>query len=702
LAQETPCREGHSTGPCEYCHATVATTNPHVLRLEYEVHLNQLIPPQATDFSITINAVATTITNAIFVDQRTIDVTFDTAVHMDDAVVWSYIQNSADPSTRLESTAQNAQCNSKINLVVTNQVQSPMPNAAFVYDLTPNTIELQWSLNLNQTSVLNPNAFYIEIRRPPNDQMFKHTVARAQYFQLNAVQLVFSGEPVIYNTDVVSVVYTGHCIQSTQGIFALPIQTTGRLHEGFEVLNHVLSPNMGFTAQASCRPWKRRSQIVLDMSSSYASMTIDVANATAQDFLVLKIQTSNSQIVSTFQPTSVEVNPNGGGHPVYLSLSTPVGSNELGFEYRVQYTRPLRTSTRQFIQETTSTVLGNVSVTVNNLIESTKPVLKTAAMVLDVHEKQVLRLEFSEPFNHDRESPHYSQVDDAAWMLFYNEHANGKMTRARHAEYCQYPETCFMLYLKDDVDYHENDLYLKFQPNPAHPTEGMYDMCGNEMDPWPSEMRKVTNLLPPPRPTTPSSTTTTSTTTAATPTVHSPSPSFVGSSTSTTTTAPDPSATAPSGQHNNQGNVPSTSGTPGGTPGGTKDVTTPSSTPRHNSSYILYVTGGSIIGLIVGCGCLYFCFPCSSDKSGRRKKNRRRGGGGGRNGSGGGGGRLGGSRRFRDEKNNRPKNAGGKFESFQDEFSDEDDENMLQLGPLSTGVLGENDEEHFTDDFDTF
>jgi hypothetical protein len=205
--------------------------------------------------------------------------------------------------------------------------------------------------------------------------------------------------------------------------------------------------------------------------------------------------------------------------------------------------------------------------------------------------------------------------------------------------FCPYPQTCMKLYLDHkNIDNKLKTLYITYDPTPTHRYEHLYDICGNQVKAW--DMFHVQNLLP---------------------------------STTGTTIAPN----TPSGST--------------GDDNGDSRIATPSIHPGGSDNFVLWVIGGSIIGLISGCCCVCICFAPCSNKGTRQNK--------GRFGPGG-------KSRFKD----RGKRNKGRFNSFKDEsLSDEDDDdvNILQMAPISSDVVGTNDgefddfehEEAYIDDF---
>ena len=105
-------------------------------------------------------------------------------------------------------------------------------------------------------------------------------------------------------------------------------------------------------------------------------------------------------------------------------------------------------------------------------------------------------------------------------------------------------------------------------------------------------------------------------------------------------------------------------------------IASPSIYPGDSDNFILWLTGGSIFGLISGCCCIFICFPPNLNK-GTGQKNERFG--------------RGGESRFKDRR----RSSKGKFNRFKDECSsdDEEDLNVLQMAPISRDVVGTNDEE---------
>ena len=678
LAEHIACSEGHDNGPCEYCDATVAVENSqYKIRIKYELHLDETILPHPSDFSVSINQVVTPVTHATFIDAQTIDLTFQDPVTMEDKVTWSYTKcRSITNCMLLIAKDSREECNTRKLKPVTNLIQAPQLEIAFVYDTAPNTIAMQWSQPLNHASPLTPSDFAVSVRKPPNQVETTHAVVSATYTATDAIQLIFDGAPILLNAYVVTLTYTGVCIQSKHNVTAFPILPQGTSHEGFRVENRILSADMSFTAKASCIPYARRSQIEIVVSSKFKFLTPADLVAMRQDFIITKLNVATNQTVATFHPSAVELDlEQGAGKSVHLTTPDPIEPAS-AFQYSVHYIRPPKNSTRQFVDPAPSVykVLGNCTAVVASSIETEAPRLFTAAMVQ--HDGvEVLRLEFTEPFDQEENSPFQSQVELQDWLLFLEASGatgTGKTDFAKRAEFCAFPEACLNLYLKDPVDTDDITLFVQFKGNPTH----VYDQCGNKLQPF--GPIKAWNLLPPVTPVTPISTTPSSSSVDANP--KTPSSSPAGGNTPNT-------PSTPSSSKGTSNTVPGSPGTKPNTDNSDKDNggtgVTPSAPSREDTrSKIVWITAGSIVGLLVGCGCLYFCFPCSGGKSGARRGARRGGKGPGKT-SG-----------FNDRVGGR--HSGKAFGSFTDEFSDEEEDvNILQMGPVGGREGG-------LDEFDDF
>tara|TARA_B110000211_G_C13849022_1_gene451380 strand:+ start:42 stop:620 length:579 start_codon:yes stop_codon:yes gene_type:complete len=177
----------------------------------------------------------------------------------------------------------------------------------------------------------------------------------------------------------------------------------------------------------------------------------------------------------------------------------------------------------------------------------------------------------------------------------------------------------------------------------------------------------------------------------------SPTPSNTGTTTTpTTTTSPvttespttkrphDATQNTPSGSKTSQNgsgeNGENSNNINNQSPGGSV------SPPGNASQMILWITAGTIIGLVISCGCIFLCCPSNAKAV---VKKRLANGGASRQGS----------RRIRNRNDNRRGSRMGTrhvatdrdFDSFKDgplytDEEDEDDEEIqLQMGPLSSG-----------------
>ena len=620
------------TGPCQYCQSSVQTTTPNLIRISYRLELNVQVPPIAGDFSVSINSQSKTVTNAVFIDAKTIELKISENVGQEELVTWSYTQNPTE-SLRLQSKAYKTECNSQVHVPVQNEVNSLVVMEAIVDDLEPSTIEVIYSSNLKQTVPLDPSTFKVLVRLPPNDLTATHTVTTATYYELDKIKLVFGGEPVLRYEQVVSIVYTGTNVESSDGVKASQLKTHGLLDDGFYVTNRVLSPSIKFTASVRCRPSPKT--ISLSLSEEYKPMEPNVLLATSSNFAIHKIKDLTDEIEKTYTPTNVEANSTSQSQ-IYLTIAEDVVAKSLGYRYEIEYTRPARNSNRQFKMNNGPQVAGSQRLNISNAVTLTEPTIESAALEVEDYDVQYLFLEFTKPL--DPNSPQISKNNDDAWKIFTKKEG-GDYAKVIHTVFCPYPQTCMKLYLDHkNIDNKLKTLYITYDPTPTHRYEHLYDICGNQVKAW--DMFHVQNLLP---------------------------------STTGTTIAPN----TPSGST--------------GDDNGDSRIATPSIHPGGSDNFVLWVIGGSIIGLISGCCCVCICFAPCSNKGTRQNK--------GRFGPGG-------KSRFKD----RGKRNKGRFNSFKDEsLSDEDDDdvNILKMAPISSDVVGTNDgefddfehEEAYIDDF---
>ena len=714
------CNKLPETGPCKFCQAIVTSANPGRIVVTFGTDLVHK-PLQIEDWTVNLHLGAATITSVQFLhDNENIELLFTPKVVTNEIVTFTYRQNHRKEKQLLESQSSLA-CDSHLDLHVSNEVAVPIVTGAVIYGIEPGSIVITYDLPLDVTSALVPLAWYLQWRDPTSqtpDAITLYQVATAVYRGTNKVVLTMANEYTIKsNSDIISVVYDGDQVKSIDGQAASQLKPgDGRLHEGFPVNNQVLDATLSFKASINCYPYAHMWMIEIDMTAPFIPLSGREFNDTKNDFVLQIISHDTEKVVKEVSlervmESSVEADRS---KIFYLKFSEPFkaepkpGTPNAAY-YTIRYTRPAIGSPREYASQTK--VLGNQTVIVTNNIHKTQPTIVKAILNEDpVTKEQFAYLTISSILNTEVGSPWKSRTEQIDWgLLIWDGQSEKKHINAHHIEICPPPIPCIRVFFKEEVTAHDT-IRLWYSADEFHISDKIYDRCGNVLKNQRGASGDggmyIENRIPPPATTLPPVTPAPVTPAPVTPAPDTPAPAPPTPSASPVSPASPSSSTKL--RPANTGTTTATPTTPSGStnhgsPNGSNGTNNnPSGKLDKTSLMILWVTGGTILGLVTGAGCL-FCCCASGDKKrgatlpakGQRKIKKR----------------------YRDKTKNRNKHSEqtrknsrmGKrhsFDAFQDESesSDEgDDVNMLQLGPISSNSKENQFEDEFEDDdFDDF
>ena len=703
-SQEQDCTNGNNPGVCQFCTAKIYSSNPSLIHIYYHLPLITSIPLDKKDWSVTIQSQTKTITSVTYQDDKTIDILFaggQAAMH--DTVLFSYTHNEVE-NLQVKAKQNQMPCDGRPSEHVINMIISPEPAQAWVFDVTPNQVLMQWDVPLDTTPTLIATSFVVETRVPSGsypDLVHRRTTTSILYEEneKDKIRLTFDGPAIHFNDEIISIIYSGTEIKSSDGVLAGPIKTLGRLHEGFPADNNVLSPKLTFSSEITCYPYMRLQQLNLIFSKDYHKL--DTTKYSLNDLLPYfditdQAENDGSNSNNKLIPTSIEQIGTGNSPYMLINFQNRFKS---GQKILIKYTRPPRGSPFQILDAGEENVLSNfTSYADMTSIDNVKPeLIGIGEMMIDTRPgsvtfgQQITKLILSESLDLQTGSPTKSSAEKQDFVLHLNGNHIGKkwQINSKSVEFCEAPQACIYILWQKNIT-HADTIKIYYSSNMAHRSDGIYDVCGNQLSNFDGAGIPLTNNIPKP-------TTTTTTTTTIAPLPSTPSPSF--QTTSTTTTKPfTPTTTtvgpSDSSKTTSSGTVNDGDGTGNDMNNSNGNKNTVNGT--NNNGMILWIVAGSIIGMIIGCGCIFLCCPNPLKQTGRNGSNSN-------------------ARRRKKSKKSRKQGKGrigtrhavdSGFGSFKDGpiFSDEEDDDdieMLSSTTLSTASkIKFSDDEFYNDEFD--